>query len=214
MKHTYKFFWFAICLCEYTFAVDSDVDSWTPRFTATTAESVIKTTPFLTSNATAYVSATKIDLAGYYANGEILSGYDLHLFFDGTYFLAYWADISPMRIHESGRWEIHKDAIFLSMEKSYDSELAMNPWRQDRKYFILKKGGDIYLMGNHFWYSLFKDDCLYEKTFDWCSFKRRIRYDGSNNSETKEKLIQESWKPWLTEEEKKTFNHSLERIKR
>jgi len=194
------------------FSVDTQQDwrTWTPKFTAKTAEEIVASLPVGLSNVAVYATSSRFEVAGHYENGGGLSGFDLHLFCDGTYFFAYWADISPMRIHESGQWRIKSDCIILSMEKNYGPNYDMAPWREDRIYFLLNKGQDLHLMGNHFWYSLFMKDRQLEKAFDWCSFRRKTKYDRFNDANVKAQLIDDSWKPWLTDEEKQSSNHSLE----
>ena len=65
-------------------------------------------------------------------------------------------------------------------------------------------------MGNHFWYSLFMKYRQSEDAFDWCSFMCKTKYERFNDADVKAKLIKDSWKPWLTDEEKQSSNHSLE----
>jgi len=91
-----------------------DADEWTPKFTAKTAKAIVASSPVGASNVSVYAVSSRFDVAGHYANGGGLSGNDLHLFSDGTYFFANWADISPMRIQESGQWRIEKDFIILN----------------------------------------------------------------------------------------------------
>jgi len=101
-------------------------------------------------------------------------------------------------------------AVILNIDKNYGPGYDLAPWREDRKYFLLKKGQDIHLMGNHFWYSLFMKYRQSEDAFDWCSFMCKTKYERFNDADVKAKLIKDSWKPWLTDEEKQSSNHSLE----
>ncbi len=184
--------------------IRQDADEWTPKLTAKTAEAIVSSSPIVASNVTIYAASSRFDMAGHYVNGGGLYGYDLHLFSDGTYFFAFWADTFPMNIVESGRWRIKRDFILLSMEKNYAPWDKFADWRADRKYFLLKKETDIFLMGNHYWFSLFVRDChIYDDdVFGKCSFRLETEYTQFTSSIMKAKLIKESWEPWLADEEK------------
>ena len=182
--------------------IRQDVDEWTPKLTAKTAEAIVSSSPIVASNVTVYAASSRFDIAGHYVNGGGLYGYDFHLFSDGTYFFAFWADTFPMHIVESGRWRIKRDFILLSLEKNYDPGDKFADWRADRKYFLLKKETDIFLMGNHYWFSLFVHDCHIYDVFGKCSFRRETEYTRFTSPIMKAKLILDSWEPWLTDEDK------------
>jgi hypothetical protein len=53
------------------------------------------------------------DLAAMMGGGGFLSGSNLYLLRDGSYFYTEWADISPEAILDKGRWFLHKDVLEL-----------------------------------------------------------------------------------------------------
>lgn len=71
--------------------------------------------------------ATLLQLAGRYVDasqevarlaGPALSGTQLHLFPDGTYIHAEWADIEPLTIDDKGTWSVKEGIIRLESDRS------------------------------------------------------------------------------------------------
>ncbi len=129
--------------------------------------------------------------------GPTLSGQDLYLFPDGSYFFLRWADIEPPTIYDKGRWSFRGGLVSLQSDHSAPQDIF--PYSRDTAFvpFYHKVSGErtLLLMGTRSQFSYFKEngtDSDAHMLF-LCSLTRAEAIDPSSAAVLKRKIYEESW---------------------
>lgn len=151
-----------------------------------------------------------IELCGYYSDKHFsvdlgqLSGEELYLFPDKTYYYLMWADILPLTIYDKGEWKYSNGYIELYSDHSVNQK----DFPKDHRYIPLQyKGNDkttLLLVGSEWHFSYFEGKVKTEKEasdrifmLDLNSFKKQQEkaITSSNYEETKKMLMEKCWHP-------------------
>jgi len=151
-----------------------------------------------------------MELYGYYSDKHFsadvgqLSGEELYLFPDKTYYYLMWADILPLTIYDKGEWQYNNGYIELSSDHSVNQK----DFPKDFRYIPLRyKGSEkttLLLIGSEWHLSYFDENVKAEKEtkdrvfmLDLNSFKKQQEkaITSSNYEETKKMLRGQCWHP-------------------
>jgi hypothetical protein len=149
-------------------------------------------------------------LCGYYSDKPFsvdlpeLSGDELYLFPDETYYYLMWADVLPLTIYDKGGWKYKNGYIELYSDHSVNQK----DFPKDHRYIPLQyKGGDTttsLLVGAEWELSYFREKVKLEREtrdrlfmLDLNSFKKQQEKSitSSNYEETKKMLMEKCWHP-------------------
>lgn len=124
-----------------------------------------------------------------------LSGDDLYLFPDSSYFYCVWSDVAPATIRDKGTWVASGDELTLTS----DSGITWNPLTE-RRYLLLRRRShaqEILAIGIDRDLPYFEKNAKRDPEF-MLLLVSKVRVNGITSEESidlKKKLMREAWHP-------------------
>jgi hypothetical protein len=133
-------------------------------------------------------------LAGHWTHRPGLTGSELYLFEDGTYFYTEWGCVHPETIHDKGRWRLDSSILDLTADQEVTWPLSR---LGNRRYAALRVDGVVRLFGLDGSLRFFERFGVDQPAdlLKFLSFSQATRWDGDKGSRTKAELLKAAWNP-------------------
>jgi hypothetical protein len=131
--------------------------------------------------------------------GGFLSGDELYLFQDGTYFYCEWADIEPTTVYDKGTWALADGLVELKSGPEVTWDPGKYRW-YDRRYVAFhrsSRNNEIMLIGIDYALRRFEEGAGDDPGFMLLltARKRESTFTRHDAEKLKAKLMKESWRP-------------------